>query len=82
MKNLNEAPLSYLVAVKGIRSSDNLIEYLGAMLADISIGAVATDDAMASLSVCDKILDVAKFSLAHTSTIKALGSQRAITGGD
>lgn len=82
MKSLNDAPLSYLVAVKGIRSSDDLIEFLGAMLADVSVGAVTTDDAMASLSICDKILDVAKFSLAHTSSIKTLGSQRAITGGD
>lgn len=78
-KELKDAPLSCLVAVKGIRSSDNLIEYLSSLLADISVGAVTLDDALVSLTVCDKILDVARFSLQHAST-RTLGTQRQLTG--
>lgn len=81
-KSLEDAPQSALVAIRGIKSSDDLIEYLSALLADISIGEIPGDDALVSLTVCDKILDVARFTLDHASTLRALGSQRTLTSGD
>lgn len=83
-KDLKDAPLSTLVAVKGIKSCDDLIEFLGALLADVTLGAVPPDDAMACLSVADKIVEVARFSIDQPRSAKALGSKRALTlaGGE
>lgn len=81
-KELKDAPQSALVAIRGIKSSDDLIEYLSALLADVSIGEIPADDALVSLTVCDKILDVARFALEHTSSLRALASQARLTGGD
>lgn len=77
-KDLSEMPLSTLVAVKGIKSSDDLIDFLGALLADLTVGSVGHEDAMACLSVADKIVEVARFSLAQPAS-KALGSSRPLT---
>lgn len=83
-KDLKDAPLSTLVAVKGIRSSDDLIEFLGALLADVTVSHVTTEDAMACLTIADKIVEVARFSLDNQHTTKSLGSKRPLTlrGGD
>lgn len=83
-KELKDAPMSTLVAIKGIRSSDNLIEFLGSLLADVTLGAVPPDDAMACLSISDKIIEVARFSLQEPRSVKGLGSSRPLTlaGGD
>jgi hypothetical protein len=78
-RDLKDAPLSTLVAVKGIKSSDNLIEFLSAMMADITVGAITSDDAMACLSVADKMLDVARFSLQNSSSVKSMGTSRPLT---
>jgi hypothetical protein len=83
-KELKDAPLSSLVAINGIKSSDNLIEFLGALMADVTLGAVPPDDALACLSIADKIVEVARFSLDNQSSLKSLGSTRPLTlsGGD
>lgn len=81
-KELKDVPQSALVAIRGIKSSDDLIEYLSALLADVSIGEIPADDALVSLTVCDKILDVARFALENTSTLRALGSRQALSSGD
>lgn len=83
-RELKDAPLSTLVAIKGIKTSDSLIEFLGALLADITLGSVEPDHAMACLSVADKIVEVARFSLDHESTTRRLGSKKPLTlsGGD
>lgn len=81
-KELKDAPQSALVAIRGIKSSDDLIEYLSALLADVSIGEIPADDALVSLTVCDKILDVARFTVEHATAIKRLGSQRTLIAGD
>lgn len=78
-KELKDAPLSTLVAVKGIKSSDDLIDFLGALLADVTLGSVPPEDAMACLSVADKIVEVARFSLDSQHSTKALGSKRPLT---
>lgn len=78
-KSLEDAPLSTLVATKGIRSSDDLIEFLGALLADVTLGTVPPEDAMACLSVADKIVEVARFSLDQPRSTKSLGSKRSLT---
>lgn len=83
-KDLKEAPLSTLVAIKGIKSSDDLIDFLGALMADVSIGSVPCDDAMACLSIADKIVDVARFSMSQQSSTRSMGSARPLTlsGGE
>lgn len=77
-KDPKDAPLSTLVAVKGIKSSDDLIDFLGALLADVTLGEVPPDDAMACLSIADKIVEVARFSLSQPAS-KSLGSPKPLT---
>jgi hypothetical protein len=78
-KELKDAPLSTLVAVKGIKSSDDLIEFLGALLADVTVSHVTCEDAMACLSIADKIVEVARFSLDNQRSNKSLGSKKPLT---
>jgi hypothetical protein len=59
----DNCPVSQLVADRGIKTSGDLVDFLGALLSDIVAQRVDYEQSAAVCNVAQKILDVAEFQI-------------------
>lgn len=59
----DEIPLSQLIAERGIKTSSDLVDFMGGLLADVVAKRVDSGAAMAACTVSAGLLQVAEFQI-------------------
>lgn len=60
-----DGPLSVLVSERGIKTSSDFADFMGALMADVVSGRIKPEVAKAACLAGDKLLQVAKMQIAH-----------------
>lgn len=81
-KNPDDVPLSLLVAERGIKTSKDLVDMLGGLMADVIAGRVDGEAAMTACTISSHLLQVAEFQVRHSATLEqGLGDKKRLGDG-
>lgn len=80
MRDPDTCPLSQLVAERGIKTTGDLVDFLGAMLGDIVSDKVSYEQASGACNVAQKMLDVAEFQIRNTGAEDGTLGVRVLDG--